>query len=60
MIPGHRNLENVCTSKMVESWQKGLSRAELEANEFSVELLLPSRFCAVACTRYDFGQYAGA
>ena len=29
---------------MVESWRKGLSRAELEANEFAVELLLPSRY----------------
>lgn len=44
VIPGHRTLENVCTSSMVESWQKGLSRAELEANEFAVELLLPSRY----------------
>lgn len=44
VIPGHRTLENVCTSKMVESWQKGLSHAELEANEFAVELLLPARY----------------
>lgn len=44
VIPGHRTLENVCTNKMVESWQKGLSHAELEANEFAVELLLPTRY----------------
>ena len=24
VIPGHRTLENVCTSKMVESWRKGV------------------------------------
>lgn len=44
VIPSHRTLENVCTSKMVESWQKGLNHAELEANEFAVELLLPTRY----------------
>ena len=43
LIPSHRTLENVCTSKMVESWKKGLSKPELEANEFAVELLLPGR-----------------
>jgi Zn-dependent peptidase ImmA (M78 family) len=43
LIPGHRTLENVCTSDMVESWRKGLGRPELEANEFAVELLLPAR-----------------
>lgn len=53
LIPGHRNLENVCTSKMVESWQKGLSHAELEANEFAVELLLPARYVREALRLND-------
>jgi Zn-dependent peptidase ImmA (M78 family) len=44
LIPGHRNLENVCASGMIESWQKGLNNPELEANEFAVELLLPARY----------------
>ena len=44
VIPSHRNLENVCTSGMIESWQKGLTKPELEANEFAVELLLPKRY----------------
>ena len=29
---------------MIESWQKGLNKPELEANEFAVELLLPTRY----------------
>jgi len=53
VIPGHRTLENVCTSKMVESWQKGLSHAELEANEFAVELLLPARYVREALRLND-------
>lgn len=44
LIPSHRNLENVCTSNMVESWKKGLNEPELEANEFAVELLLPVQY----------------
>lgn len=44
LIPSHRNLENVCTGGMIESWQKGLNKPELEANEFAVELLLPTRY----------------
>lgn len=44
LIPGHRTLENVCTGGMIESWQKGLNKPELEANEFAVELLLPTRY----------------
>jgi hypothetical protein len=43
LIPGHRVLENVCESAAVESWQKGLARPEIEANEFAIELLLPAR-----------------
>jgi Zn-dependent peptidase ImmA (M78 family) len=43
LLPGHRVLENVCESAMVESWHKGLARPEIEANEFAVELLLPAR-----------------
>jgi len=53
VIPGHRTLENVCTSKMVESWQKGLSHSELEANEFAVELLLPARYVREALRLND-------
>jgi Zn-dependent peptidase ImmA (M78 family) len=44
LIPGHRTLENVCTNKMIESWQRRLNGPELEANEFAVELLLPARY----------------
>lgn len=44
LIPSHRNLENVCAGGMIESWQKGLNEPELEANEFAVELLLPTRY----------------
>lgn len=42
IIPTHRGLENICGSKEVESWHKGLKPAELEANEFAAELLLPT------------------
>jgi hypothetical protein len=38
---------------MVESWQKGLSHAELEANEFAVELLLPARYVREALRLND-------
>jgi hypothetical protein len=44
LIPSHRNLENVCAGGMIESWQKGLNKPELEANEFAIELLLPTRY----------------
>ena len=44
LIPSHRNLENVCAGRVIESWQKGLNKPELEANEFAVELLLPARY----------------
>ena len=44
VIPSHRTLENVCTTDMVESWRQGNLVPELEANEFAVELLLPSKF----------------
>ncbi|MGA9768371.1 MAG: ImmA/IrrE family metallo-endopeptidase [Blastocatellia bacterium] len=43
VIPSHRQLENVCTTNEVESWRKGLSSAEIEANEFAAELLLPAQ-----------------
>lgn len=43
VIPTHRDSDNVCISKDVESWQKGLTPAEVEANEFASELLLPHR-----------------
>lgn len=44
LLPGHRNLENVCAGGVIESWQKGLNQPELEANEFAVELLLPLKY----------------
>lgn len=53
LIPSHRTLENVCASEMVESWRKGLTRAELEANEFAVELLLPERLVRDALRLQD-------
>jgi len=43
VIPSHRNLENVCTADDVESWDKRLNPAEIEANEFAAELLLPEK-----------------
>jgi len=43
IIPGHRTLENVCTTGMVETWLENLLKPESQANEFAVELLLPAR-----------------
>ncbi|MEE8587154.1 MAG: ImmA/IrrE family metallo-endopeptidase [Acidobacteriota bacterium] len=42
LIPSHRTRENVCSTKMIESWQPGLDSEELEANEFAAALLLPA------------------
>ncbi len=43
IIPYHRELGNVCTSRSVERFGGGISKPELEANEFAAELLLPTR-----------------
>ena len=43
IIPDHQNLNNVCANEEVESWASGLHPAEIEANEFAAELLLPER-----------------
>jgi Zn-dependent peptidase ImmA (M78 family) len=53
LIPGHRNLENVCAGQVIESWQKGLNQSELEANEFAIELLLPARYVRYALRLND-------
>jgi Zn-dependent peptidase ImmA (M78 family) len=44
LLPGHGTVETICESAEVENWRKGLSFAELEANDFAVELLLPTSF----------------
>jgi hypothetical protein len=43
VIPSHQRRENVCAVEEVESWRSGLNPAELEANEFAAEFLLPTR-----------------
>jgi len=42
IIPHHRNLENICEERKIESFDRNLNRPEMEANEFAAELLLPS------------------
>lgn len=42
IIPHHRNLGNVCEDRKIENFDRHLNQAEIEANEFAAELLLPS------------------
>ena len=42
IIPHHQNLGNICEERKIESFDSRLNRAEIEANEFASELLLPS------------------
>jgi hypothetical protein len=42
LLPGHDE-STVCLQGDVEAWDVGLSKQELEANEFAGELLLPTR-----------------
>jgi hypothetical protein len=41
ILPGHDD-STVCRSEQVESWARGLSARELEANQFAAELLMPT------------------
>lgn len=43
VIPYHQNLETTCAAGVIDRFGKGMSRPELEANEFASELLLPSK-----------------
>ena len=42
VIPNHRSLKNVCAGKIIGSYRSTLNKAELEANHFAAELLLPA------------------
>lgn len=42
VIPNHRFLKNVCSGKIIDSYRSTLNKAELEANHFAAELLLPA------------------
>lgn len=44
LLPGHGMVEGICENREVQNWGKGLNFAELEANDFAVELLLPDPF----------------
>lgn len=41
ILPGHDE-STVCRAEQVESWARGLSAKELEANQFASELLMPT------------------
>jgi hypothetical protein len=41
ILPGHDD-SAVCRAEQVESWARGLSAKELEANQFAAELLMPT------------------
>jgi len=43
IIPYHRRLGNVCAPGAIERFGKDFPSAELEANEFAAEVLLPSK-----------------
>lgn len=53
IIPHHRNLGNICEERKIESFDGHLNRSEIEANEFAVELLLPS---AVLRKRFNLAE----
>ena len=42
VLPHHRLLKTVCDEGKIDSFDAGLNRPEVEANEFASELLLPS------------------
>ena len=42
VIPKHRFLKNVCEERIIDSYRSTLNRAELEANQFAAEFLLPA------------------
>lgn len=53
IIPHHRNLGNICEERKIENFDSRLNRAEIEANEFAAELLLPS---AVLRKRFNLAE----
>jgi Zn-dependent peptidase ImmA (M78 family) len=53
VIPYHQRLETACTAGVIDQFGRGLTRAELEANEFASELLLPSK---IVRDRLDLGR----
>ena len=42
VIPHHRLLKNVCGERIIDSYRSTLNKAELEANQFAAEFLLPA------------------
>jgi len=55
IIPHHRLLGNVCEEGTIESFDSRLNRAEVEANEFAAELLLPT---AILKTRFNLNEFS--
>lgn len=53
VIPHHRLLGNMCEERSIESFDTRLGRAEVEANEFAAELLLPSN---ILRNRFDLAN----
>jgi Zn-dependent peptidase ImmA (M78 family) len=51
VLPHHGSSESVCSSREVESWDRGLSEQEIEANVFAGELLIPERLIDPAIKR---------
>jgi hypothetical protein len=43
VLPGPERL-NVCSANTIETWDATLAMPEIEANEFAVELLLPTKY----------------
>ncbi len=43
VIPYHQHQETACVAGVIDRFGRGLTRPELEANEFASELLLPSK-----------------
>jgi Zn-dependent peptidase ImmA (M78 family) len=48
IIPYHKNLGSVCDARALGRFSMSMPRAELEANEFAAELLLPAKLVSAA------------
>src|SRR5208282_5339969 len=55
IIPHHRNIENICEERKIESFDRNLNRPEMEANEFAAGLLLPS---GALRKRFNLAQFS--
>lgn len=55
IIPHHRDLGNICEDRKIESFDSHLNQAEIEANEFAAELLLPS---ALLRKRFNLSEFS--